>query len=147
MPLCRFVPPVSFVVAVAVATFLLSIPRPPPVIGRSYEMHLALGQEAVEGAALARRSRRLVFPQYFPNSLLPRYPWHCDQKPCVSDAPPNRVPAALGVQRVLALPRLHLPQGRRADLLAQAGLEAQEVDSSKYDRGRRDSGLVHLTRS
>ncbi len=106
-------------------------------------MLLASGQERVEGADLLRQSRRLVFPQYFPNSL-PMYPWHWAV--WVSVVPPMvlvalavlALPTLLQAQAGLALPTL---------LQAQAGLEAQEVDSSKYDRGRRDSGLVHLTRS
>ena len=100
-------------------------------------MLLASGQERVEGADLLRQSRRLVFPQYFPNSL-PMYPWHWAV--WVSAVPPMLL-MVLVVQMVLALPTLLQAQ------VLQVDLEVREVDSSKYDRGRRDSGLVHLTRS
>ncbi len=100
-------------------------------------MLLASGQERVEGADLLRQSRRLVFPQYFPNSL-PMYPWHWAV--WVSVVPPM-VLVALAVRMVLGLPTLLQAQ------VLQVDLEVREVDSSKYDRGRRDSGLVHLTRS
>jgi len=94
-------------------------------------MLLGSVQEAVEVADLGHRSHRQpVFPQCFPNSLLPKYPWHCAQKPCVSAAPLNQVPAALVVQGALDLPTLL--QAR----VLQEDLGVREVGFSEYDQDR-----------
>ncbi len=100
-------------------------------------MLLGSGQERAEGVALAHRSRRLVFAQYFLNSLR-RYPWHWAVWVFVVHP---MVPV------VLDLPADHLPQGRRADLQVLGVLAGQAVSSSKCDQGRYDLNLVRLTRS
>ena len=51
------------------------------------------------------------------------------------------VPVPLVVQRALDLPTLLQAQ------VLQEDLEVREVDSSKYDQGRRDLNFVRWTRS